>query len=379
MLLSEQQEFLRDTLRGFVDAQIVPFASEWDRNRTFPREAVEGLAALGAMGVAIPEQYGGAGLDQVSLAVTIEEVARGDASTSTVLSVQNSLVCAVLFKFGTETQKRELLVPLARGEKLGCFCLTEPAAGSDASGIATQAKRNGGDWVISGGKIFISTGREADIALIFAVTGKKDGKNTLTCFAVPTDTPGFQVARVENKLGQHASDTAELLFDGMRVPDGCRVGEVDRGYKIALANLEAGRIGIAAQATGIAQAALEAAQQFAAERKTFGKTIDQHQAVAFMLAEMATDVTAARQLTYHAAGLRDAGIPGLKEACMAKLFASEMAERVTSKAIQIHGGYGYSNDYPVERYYRDQRICQIYEGTSQIQKMVISRQLSDGK
>jgi len=324
----------------------------------------------------VPERYGGAGLDYVCLAVALEEIASGDGATSTILSVQNSVVCGPILAFGDEAQKQRYLVPLASGTKLGCFCLTEPHVGSDAAAIATRAARDGDCYVLDGVKQFITSGKEADVALVFAVTDKAAGKKGISAFIVDTDAPGYVVARIEEKLGQRASDTAQIVFEGCRVPAANRLGREGDGYRIALANLEAGRIGIAAQSVGMARSAFEAALGYAGERRSFGKPLSEHQAVAFRLADMATEIEVARQMVWHAASLRDAGEPCLKEASMAKLFASEMAERVCSAAIQIHGGYGYVADFPVERIYRDVRVCQIYEGTSDIQRLVISRALT---
>jgi len=326
-----------------------------------------------------PDEYGGAGLDYVSLAVAIEEVAAGDGATSTIVSVQNSVVCGPINLFGNAAQKEKYLTKLATGEWLGCFCLTEPHVGSDAGALKTSARRDGSDYVLNGVKQFITTGKHADIAIVFAVTDPDAGKRGISAFIVetgaPKHKPGFIVARVEDKLGQRASDTAQIVFENLRVPASNLLGSEGEGYRIALANLEGGRIGIAAQCVGMARAAFDAALAYANERQSFGKAIVEHQAVNFRLADMATQIEAARQLIWHAAALKDAGQPCLKEASMAKLFASEMAERVSSDAIQIHGGYGYVNDFPVERIYRDVRVCQIYEGTSDIQRMVIGRNL----
>ncbi|HEV2976954.1 MAG TPA: acyl-CoA dehydrogenase family protein [Casimicrobiaceae bacterium] len=376
MLLSESQRMIRDTLRSFARERLAPFAAEWDRNHVFPRAALAELAELGAYGIAIPERYGGAGLDTVSLAVALEEIAAGDGATSTILSVQNSVVCGPLLAFGSEAQKERYLKPLASGAKLGCFCLTEPQSGSDAAAIMTRAERQGDAYVLNGVKQFITSGRHADLALVFAVTDKAAGKKGISAFIVATDTPGYTVARIEEKLGQRASDTAQIVFENCRVPEANRLGREGEGYRIALANLEAGRIGIAAQSVGMARSAFEAALAYAGERKSFGKPIFEHQAISFRLADMATEIEVARQMVWHAAVLRDAAEPCLKEASMAKLFASEMAERVCSAAIQIHGGYGYVADFPVERIYRDVRVCQIYEGTSDIQRLVIGRALA---
>ena len=377
MILTQEQEMIRDALRDFSRERLAPFAEEWDRNHSFPREALKELAALGALGMVVPEQWGGAGMDYVSLVLALEEIAAGDGATSTIVSVQNSLACGIPNRYGNDAQKEQWLKPLARGEKLGCFCLTEPHVGSDAAALKTTAVKDGDGWVINGVKQFITTGREADVAIVFAVTDKAAGKKGISCFLVPTDTEGYIVARIEEKMGQKASDTAQILFENCRVGADALLGAEGEGYKIALSNLEAGRIGIASQCLGMARAALEAAVKYAHERETFGKPIFEHQAVNFRLADMATQLEAARQLVWHAASLKDAGRPCLKEASMAKLFASEMAEKVCSDAIQIHGGYGYVTDFPVERIYRDVRVCQIYEGASDIQRLVIGRALAD--
>jgi hypothetical protein len=376
MILTAEQELIRDSMRAFAQERLAPFAAEWDRNHTFPREALNELAELGALGMVVPEEWGGAGMDYMSLVLTLEEIAAGDGATSTIVSVQNSLPCGILNRFGSDAQKEAWLKPLARGEKLGCFCLTEPHVGSDASAIRTSAVRDGNEWVLNGVKQFITTGKYADVAIVFAVTDKAAGKKGITCFLVPANAPGYQVGRIEEKMGQKASDTTQILFENCRIPADSVIGAEGEGYKIALSNLEAGRIGIAAQCLGMARAALEAAVKYAQERESFGKPIFEHQAVNFRLADMATQLEAARQLVWHAASLKDAGRPCLKEASMAKLFASEMAERVCSDAIQVHGGYGYVTDFPVERIYRDVRVCQIYEGASDIQKLVIGRALA---
>lgn len=376
MILTQEQELIRDSMRAFAQERLAPFAAEWDRNHTFPREALNELAELGALGMVVPEEWGGAGMDYMSLVLTLEEIAAGDGATSTIVSVQNSLPCGIINRFGTDAQKEAWLKPLARGEKLGCFCLTEPHVGSDASAIRTSAVRDGDEWVLNGVKQFITTGKHADVAIVFAVTDKAAGKKGITCFLVPANAPGYQVGRIEEKMGQKASDTTQILFENCRIPADSVIGAEGEGYRIALSNLEAGRIGIAAQCLGMARAALEAAVKYAQERESFGKPIFEHQAVNFRLADMATQLEAARQLVWHAASLKDAGRPCLKEASMAKLFASEMAERVCSDAIQVHGGYGYVTDFPVERIYRDVRVCQIYEGASDIQKLVIGRALA---
>ena len=375
MLLTDEQRQIRDTLRDFAREALAPYAPSWDREHRFPREALRALGELGALGIVVPEAFGGAGLDYVSLAVALEEIAAGDGATSTIVSVQNSVVCGPIFAFGSDGQKAKYLPSLARGETLGCFCLTEPQTGSDAGAIATRAERQGDHYVLSGVKQFITSGANADVAIVFAVTDRGAGKKGISAFIVDTKAPGYVVARVEDKLGQRASDTAQIVFEQCNVPAENLLGGEGDGYRIALANLEGGRIGIAAQAVGMARAALDAAIAYARERHAFGKAIAEHQAISFRLADMATQVDVARQMVWHAAALRDAGEPCLKEASMAKLFASEMAERVCSDALQVHGGYGYVTDFPVERIYRDVRVCQIYEGTSDIQRLVIGREI----
>ena len=377
MRLEEHQIMVRDTAREFAENELKPNAAKWDAHHTFPAEAIAGLGELGFLGMLVPEEYGGAGMDHVAYALALEEIAAGDGATSTIMSVHNSVGCMPILKFGTEAQKQEFLIPMARGEKIGAFCLTEPQAGSDASALRTRAVRDGDHWVLNGAKQFITSGSEGDVAIVFAVTDPEAGKRGISAFIVPTDTPGYVVSRVEEKLGQNASDTCQITFVECRVPAENMLGEVGQGYKIALANLEGGRIGIAAQSVGMARAAFEAARDYANERETFGKKIIDHQAVAFRLADMATKIDAARLLVQRAAILRDDQRPCLTEACMAKMFASEIAEEVCSAAIQIHGGYGYLKDFPVERIYRDVRVCQIYEGTSDIQRMVIARALAD--
>jgi len=324
----------------------------------------------------VPPQWDGAGLDYLSLALILEEIAAGDGATSTIVSVNNCPVCSILMAFGNDDQKTRFLKPLARGELLGAFCLTEPHVGSEAGGLRTTAVRDGDDYRLDGVKQFITSGRNGDVAIVMAVTDKAAGKKGISAFLVPTKTPGYIVARVEEKMGQHASDTAQILFDNCRVPAANRLGEEGQGLKIALSGLEGGRIGIASQAVGMARAAFEAALRYARDRVAFGKPIYEHQAIQFKLAEMATQIEAARQLIWHAASLKDAGLPCLTEAAMAKLFASEMAERVCSAAIQVFGGYGYTADFPVERIYRDVRVTQIYEGTSEVQKILIGRALA---
>ena len=375
MILSDHHLMLRDTLREFARTALAPFAAGWDRAHQFPRDALRQLGAMGALGILVPESFGGSGMDYLSLAVALEEIAVGDGAVSTIVSVQNSVVCGPILQFGTSEQQARYLPRLASGELLGCFCLTEPAVGSDAAAIQTTATRDGDDYLISGIKQFITTGRNADIAIVFAVTDRAAGRKGISAFIVETTNPGYRVQRVEDKLGQRASDTAQIAFEQCRVPRDAILGEEGEGYRIALSNLEGGRIGIAAQSVGMARAAYEAALTYARDRVSFGKPIIEHQAIAFKLADMAVSIEASRQLVWHAAALRDSGAPCLKEASMAKLFASEAAERICSDALQIHGGYGYVTDFPVERIYRDVRVCQIYEGTSDIQRIVISRAL----
>ncbi len=376
MILSEQHQMIREALRDFSQAQLAPFAAQWDRERSFPHAALSELAALGAFGVAVPESLGGAGLDYLSLALVIEEIAAGDGGTSTIISVNNCPVCSIGMAYANAEQQQQWLAPLARGAMLGAFCLTEPHAGSDASALRTTARRDGDSYVINGVKQFITSGKHADVAIVMAVTDKAAGKRGISAFWVPTTTPGYIVARLEDKLGQHSSDTAQILFEDCRIPAANLIGNEGEGYRIALSGLEGGRIGIAAQSLGMARAAFDAALAYAKERSSFDKIIFEHQAVQFRLADMATQIEAARQLIWHAAAMKDAGLPCLKEAAMAKLFASEMAEKICSEAIQIFGGYGVVNDFPVERIYRDVRVCQIYEGTSDIQKILIARALA---
>ena len=377
MILSQEQQMIRDSVRAFASERLAPNAAQWDRDCTFPHEQLREMAALGLLGITVPEQWGGAGLDYVCMALALEEIAAGDGATSTITSVQ-SLVCNIFNGYASDAQKERFLKPLARGDMLGCFCLTEPHVGSDAAAIRTRAERAGDDYVLNGVKQFITSGKNAQVGVVFAVTDKAAGKKGISAFIVPTDNPGYVVSHIEEKLGQHASDTAQIMLENCRVPVANLLGSEGMGYRIALANLEGGRIGIAAQSVGMARAAFEAALKYAHERETFGKPIFEHQAVNFRLADMATQIEVARQMVLHAATLRDAELPCLKEASMAKLFASEMAEQVCSDAIQIHGGYGYLSDFPVERIYRDVRVAQIYEGASDIQRMVIGRSLAGG-
>ncbi len=379
MLLNEEQKLIRDTARDFAQSELRPHAAQWDREGKLPLDVLHKMGELGFLGMCVPAAWGGAGSDFVSYVVALMEIAAGDGAVSTVMSVNNSPVCAAILGYGTEAQKERFLPPLARGEQIGAFLLSEPQAGSDAANLLTRAAREGGDYVLNGTKQFITSGRIASLAMIFGITDPEAGKRGMTCFLCGTDAPGYQVAKEEEKLGQRASDTCQVVLDGLRVPADGVLGKPGEGYRIALANLSTGRIGIGAQAVGMAQAALEAATDYAGERVAFGKPIIEHQAVAFRLADMATQVEVARQAVLHAAALKDAGQPCLKEASMAKLFASEMAERVCSDAIQIHGGYGYLRDYPVERIYRDVRVCQIYEGTSDVQRILISRELAAGR
>ena len=375
MIFTEEQKMIQDMMRNYSQQKLKPTAALRDKTAQFPARELKELGELGALGMTVSEQWGGAGLDYVSLVLALEEIAAGDGAISTIVSVQNSLPCGIIQRYGTDQQKQNYLTKLATGEWLGCFCLTEPQAGSDASALECKAERDGDGWVLNGTKQFITTGKHAQIALVFAVTDKSEGKKGISCFLVPTDTPGYIVANLEDKMGQHCSDTATIILEHCRIPADHLLGIEGEGYKIALSNLESGRIGIAAQSVGMARAALDAAVEYANERKSFGVELVQHQAVAFRLADMATQIEAARQLVLHAATLKDVGLPCLKEASMAKLFASTMAERVCSDAIQIHGGYGYVSDFPVERIYRDVRVSQIYEGASDIQRLVIAREV----
>jgi alkylation response protein AidB-like acyl-CoA dehydrogenase len=368
---------IRDAVRRYAQAELAPNAARWDRDKEFPRQALEGLAAMGLYGIAIPEQWDGAGLDYTAMAIACEEIAAGDCATATIVAV-NNLVAGILNGYGNDSQKQRFLRPLAKGQMLGAFALTEPEVGSDASAINTRAERRDGRYVLNGVKQFITSGRSAAVAVVFAVTDKDAGKRGISAFIVPTDTPGYVVSRIEEKVGQRASDTAQIVLDNCAVPADHLLAQEGVGYRIALANLESGRINVAAQATGVARTALAAALSYARERKSMGKPLIEHQAISFRLADMATGVEAARQLYLSAARLRDAGAPCIKEASMAKLFASEMAEKVCSDAIQIHGGYGYVADFPVERLWRDVRVTKIYEGANDIQRMVIGRTLAEG-
>lgn len=376
MILNDEQKMVQDMLRSYSQEKLKPTAAERDKTHHFPHEELKELGELGALGMTVPTEWGGAGLDYISLVLALEEIAAGDGAISTIVSVQNSLPCGITLKYGSDAQKEKYLTKLASGKWLGCFCLTEPQAGSDAGALLCTAVKEGDHWVLNGTKQFITTGKHAQVAIVFAVTDKSAGKKGISCFLVPTDVDGFIVSRIEEKMGQHCSDTATIVLDNCKIPLDHLLGQEGEGYKIALSNLESGRIGIASQCVGMARAALDAAVEYANDRKAFGVEIVQHQAVAFRLADMATKIEAARQLILHAATLKDAGLPCLKEASMAKLFASEMAERVCSDAIQIHGGYGYVSDFPVERIYRDVRVSQIYEGASDIQRLVIAREVT---
>jgi alkylation response protein AidB-like acyl-CoA dehydrogenase len=375
MILTETQVAIRDAVRAFASERLAPGAAARDREHRFPGAELKELGALGFLGMLVPEDHGGSATDLVSYALALEEIAAADGACSTIVSVHSSVGCMPIVKFGTQAQKERFLPKLASGEWIGGFALTEPQAGSDAAALRTRARRDGDHYVLSGAKQFITSGKNGDVIIVFAVTDPDAGKKGISAFIVPTDTPGYEVVRVEEKLGQHSSDTCQLAFNDMRLPADLRLGAEGEGLKIALSNLEGGRIGIASQCVGMARAAFEAARAYAKERVTFGKPIMEHQAVAFRLADMATRIEAARQMVLHAASLREAGLPCLTEASMAKLFASEMAEQVCSAAIQTFGGYGYLADFPVERIYRDVRVCQIYEGTSDVQRIVIARGL----
>ncbi len=375
MVLNEQQTMIRDMARAFAAERLAPNAARWDREAHFPMAELRDMGRLGLLGMNVAPEWGGAGADYVSTALALEEIAAGDAATATVMSGHNSVGCMPVANFGNDDQKTRFLRPMAEGKMLSAFLLTEAHGGSDAGALTTRAVRDGQHYILNGHKQFITTGKNADVALIFARTGADSGPKGISAFIVPTSTPGYTVVRVESKLGQRASDTCQIAFNDMPVPVENRLGAEGEGYRIALSNLQGGRIGIAAQAVGIARAAYEAALDYARERQVFGKPIIEHQAVGFRLAAMATRVECARQMVHHAAALTDAGQPSLMEACMAKLVASEAAEWVCSEAIQTLGGYGYLNDFPVERLYRDARVCRIYEGTNDIQHLVILREM----
>jgi alkylation response protein AidB-like acyl-CoA dehydrogenase len=375
-MFSEQQTMIRDTVRAFSQERLAPGAAAREKAGEIEPAVLREMAELGLLGMTVDPDWGGVGADYVSYALALMEVAAGDGAISTVMSVQNAPVCAILSRYGSPAQKERWLKPLASGEFIGAFALTEPQAGSDAAALRTRAVRHADGYRVNGAKQFITSGKIAGATLLFAVTDPQAAKKGISCFITPTSAPGYKVARNEAKLGQRASDTAALNFDDLQISEENRIGEEGQGYAIALSSLEAGRIGIAAQSVGMAQAAFEYALHYARERSAFGTTLFEHQAVAFRLAELETQLEAARQLVFSAARLKDAGEPCLREACMAKLFASEMAERVCSGAIQTLGGYGYLADHPLERIYRDVRACQIYEGTSDVQKIIIARQMS---
>ncbi|WP_373048328.1 acyl-CoA dehydrogenase [Vulgatibacter sp.] len=376
--LSDIQQMLRDTCREFAARELTPNARRWDEEHHFPTEAVKQMAELGLLGIAVPEEWGGAGADYVGYAIAMEEISRGCASTGVIMSVNNSLYCDPVMKFGTDAQKERFLAPYARGEKLGCFGLTEPEAGSDAAAQKTVAVREGDEYVITGSKNWITNGPQADAIVLFTITDRSKGNKGITAFLVDLDAPGVTRAPPDRKLGITASGSCSLFFDQVRVPVAQRLGNEGDGFKVAMSTLDGGRIGIAAQALGIARAAYEEALAYSKERKTFDRPIANHQAIQFMLADMATELDAARLLVHRAAALKDAGVRHSAESSMAKLYASEMSHRVTHKAIQIHGGYGYSKEFDAERHYRDARITEIYEGTSEIQRIVISNALLKG-
>ena len=373
MHLTEEQQLIQDMAKSFAQEQIKPNAGEWDQKGIFPKDALAKMGELGFLGMLVPEEWGGSGTGTLAYVLALEEVAAADGATSAIMSVHNSVGCVPILKFGTEEQKQEYLMPLARGEMIGAFALTEPHTGSDAAAIKTRAVKDGDHYIINGAKQFITSGHNAGMIIVFAVTDPSAGKKGMSAFIIPRNTTGYEVIRVEEKLGLHASDTCQIALTDVRVHESMRLGAEGEGLKIALANLEGGRIGIAAQAVGLARAALEEATRYAHERTAFGKTIFEQQAISFRLASMKTEIEAARQLVHFAARKKEAGEPCLTEASMAKLFSSEMTERVCSQALQIFGGYGYLKDFPIERIYRDARICQIYEGTSDIQRLVIAR------
>ncbi|PCE32565.1 acyl-CoA dehydrogenase family protein [Burkholderia ubonensis] len=374
-LYTEDQRMIRDAARAFATEVLAPNAAQWDRDAHLPDAVVAQLGELGLLGMIVPQELGGAYTDYVAYALAMEEIAAGDAACATMMSVHNSVGCGPILGFGTPAQKERWLADMAAGRTIGAFCLTEPQAGSEAHNLRTRAELRDGKWVLNGAKQFVTNGQRAGIAIVFAVTDPDAGKRGISAFLVPTDTPGFIVGKPEKKMGIRASDTCPITFENCAIPEENLLGARGEGLKIALSNLEGGRIGIAAQALGIARAAFDKARRYAGERVQFGKPLAEHQAIQQKLADMATQINAARLLVHHAAKLRTAGLPCLSEASQAKLFASEMAERVCSDAIQIHGGYGYLADYEVERHYRDARITQIYEGTSEVQRMVIARQL----
>jgi alkylation response protein AidB-like acyl-CoA dehydrogenase len=375
MILTDEQEIIRDTVRSFARERVAPEAEYRSKNALFPKEPLQEMAKLGLLGMLVPEEWGGSGSGYLAFVLAMEEIAAADGALSTIMSVHSSPCTTALVKFGTEAQKEKFLKPMARGEFIGAFALTEPAAGSDASAIQTKAVKDGDDWIINGAKQFITSGKNGGMTIVFALTEPAAGKKGISAFLVPTDTKGYHVTKIEEKFGQHASDTCALSFEDMRVPQDFMLGTAGEGYKIALSNLEGGRLGISAQAIGMARAAYEFALDYAQERQSFGKPLTAHQALSFRLADMATKIELARTMLHHTATLRDAGAPCTKEACMIKLYASEMAEEVIREAMQILGGYGYLEDYPLARIYGDARVCSIYEGTSDIQRLVIGREI----
>ncbi|MFO8057619.1 MAG: acyl-CoA dehydrogenase [bacterium] len=371
--LTEEQKMIKDMTEDFAKNVVAPRAAQIDKSHEFPQDLVDRMAELGLMGVEVPEEWGGAGMDALSYAIAVEEISAACGSTGVILSAHNSLAIAPILEFGTDDQKEKYLKPLARGQQIGCLGLTEPSAGSDAAAIKTKAVLDGDEWVINGSKLFITNGKEAGVCVLFARTEDDPSHRGISAFIVPTDAPGFSVGKLEEKLGIVGSSTAELVMEDCRIPKDNLLGERGKGFKVAMYTLDGGRIGIAAQAVGIAKGALQAAADFAKERNQFGQPIAKFQAIQFMLADMATEIDAARLLTWRAAGMKMAGTPYSKESAMAKLYAAEVSERVTNKGVQIHGGYGYTKEYPAERFYRDAKITAIYEGTSEIQRIVISR------
>lgn len=376
MILTDEQTQIRDMVRGFARDKIASGADSRSREACFPREELSAMAELGLLGMLVPEEFGGAGLGYLAFVLAMEEIAAADGALSTILSVHSTPVSTAILKFGNAQQKQHWLPKLAGGEIIGAFALTEPGAGSDASALRTKAVRDGDEWIINGSKQFITSGRNGGVTIVFAVTDPAAGKKGISAFLVSPDTKGYIVAKEEDKMGQQSSDTCALAFEDMRIPQQSMLGGEGEGYKIALSNLEGGRLGIAAQSVGMARAAYEYALNYAQERQSFGKSLFDHQAISFSLSEMATKIEVARQMLHHTAALRDAGLPCTKEACMTKLFASEMAERVIRDAMEVLGGYGYLSDYPLERIYRDARVCSIYEGTSNIQKLIIAREIA---
>lgn len=379
MSFTEQQAAIRATARDFAEKEVIPFAAAWDRAKHIPLDVMARMGALGLFGVCVPERWGGAGADFVSYVLAMEEICRGDAGVGNMMAATNSPYCTAVNAFGTDAQKETWLRPAASGAAIGAVLLTEPEAGSDAANLRTRAVRRGDTYVLDGVKCFITAGRSAKVAMVLAVTDPHAGKRGISCFLVRPQTPGYVVTRLEDKLGHRSNDTCEIRLEGLVVPAADRLGGEGEGLRIVLSGLDNGRIGVAAQSVGVAQAAFDAALAYARERKTFSKPIIEHQAIAFQLADMATGIETARQMYLHAARLKDQGVPCIKEASMAKLFASQMAEQVTSAAIQIHGGYGFINAYPVEKYYRDARVYQIYDGTNEVQRLLISRELIAGR